>query len=81
MGVDPTASQLDTARDLQLEFGFEFPSLESAAESVPLADESFDLVVSEYGASIWADPTVGSPRRADCFARRVASSSSATRRS
>ena len=56
VGVDPTASQLETARSLQLEFGFEFPLLESAAESVPLDDESFDLVVSEYGASIWADP-------------------------
>jgi SAM-dependent methyltransferase len=56
VGVDPTASQLDTARSLQPEFGLEFPLLESAAESVPLDDGSFDLVVSEYGASIWADP-------------------------
>jgi SAM-dependent methyltransferase len=55
-GVDPTASQLETARSLQQEFALEFPLLESAAESVPLDDESFDLVVSEYGASIWADP-------------------------
>ena len=28
----------------------------------PLPDASFDLAVSEYGASIWCDPTAGSPR-------------------
>ena len=26
------------------------------AEAVPAADESFDLAISEYGASIWCDP-------------------------
>jgi SAM-dependent methyltransferase len=33
-----------------------FPLVEADAESVPLADASFDLVVSEYGASVWCDP-------------------------
>jgi SAM-dependent methyltransferase len=56
VGVDPTPAQLDTARSLQAEFGLEFPVHESPAESVPIDDASFDLVVSEYGASIWADP-------------------------
>ena len=32
------------------EFGLEFPLLEASAEAVPLADASFDLAVSEYGA-------------------------------
>ena len=26
------------------------------AEAVPLPDASFDLAISEYGASIWCDP-------------------------
>lgn len=56
VGVDVTPAQLETARALQREHGLEFPLLEASAEDVPLPDASFDLVVSEYGASIWADP-------------------------
>jgi len=56
VGVDPTPAQLATAREMQLEFGLEFPLVEAIAEAVPLPDASFDLAVSEYGASIWADP-------------------------
>jgi SAM-dependent methyltransferase len=56
VGVDPTPAQLATAREMQQEFGLDFPLVEAVAESVPLPNASFDLVVSEYGASIWADP-------------------------
>ena len=56
VGVDPTPAQLDTARRMQRETGIEFPLIEAAGEDVPLPDASFDLVHSEYGASIWADP-------------------------
>lgn len=56
VGVDPTPAQLETAREMQKEFGLEFPLVEAVGESVPLPDASFDLVISEYGASIWADP-------------------------
>jgi SAM-dependent methyltransferase len=56
IAVDPTPAQLDTARRMQAEFGIEFPLIEAFAEDVPLPDTSFDLVHSEYGASIWADP-------------------------
>jgi SAM-dependent methyltransferase len=56
VGVDPTPAQLATARTMQAEFGLEFPLLEAVAEDVPLPDDSFDLAVSQYGASIWADP-------------------------
>ena len=57
VGVDPTPAQLETARRLQRETGIEFPLVEAPAESVPLPDASFDLAISEYGASLWADPT------------------------
>ena len=50
------AAQLETARRLQEEFGLEFPLLLGNAEEVPLPDASFDLAISEYGASIWCDP-------------------------
>jgi ubiquinone/menaquinone biosynthesis C-methylase UbiE len=56
VGVDPTPAQLDTARRMQAETGIEFPLIEAIAEDVPLPDVSFDLAISEYGASIWADP-------------------------
>jgi SAM-dependent methyltransferase len=55
-GVDPTPAQLDTARRMSEEFDLPMELIEANAEDVPLPDESFDLAVSEYGASIWADP-------------------------
>jgi SAM-dependent methyltransferase len=56
VGVDPTPAQLETARRMQEEFGLTFPLVEAGAEDVPLPGEAFDLALSEYGASIWADP-------------------------
>ena len=56
VGVDITAAQLETARRMQAEHGLEFQLIEASAEEVPLPASSFDLAVSEYGASIWADP-------------------------
>jgi SAM-dependent methyltransferase len=56
LGVDLTAAQLDTARGCQQRFGVHFPLVEADATAVPLRDASFDLVVSEYGASVWCDP-------------------------
>jgi SAM-dependent methyltransferase len=56
VGVDLTPAQLETARAMQVRYGFEFPLVEASAEDVPLPDASFDLALSEYGASIWADP-------------------------
>src|SRR5436189_2074382 len=56
VGVDPAPAQLATARRMQAETGIEFPLIEAPGESVPLPDASFDLAVSEYGASLWADP-------------------------
>ncbi len=56
VGVDVTPAQLETARRLQRETGLEFPLVEADAGATGLSDASFDLVVSEYGASIWVDP-------------------------
>jgi SAM-dependent methyltransferase len=64
VGIDPTENQLRTARRLQAEFGLEFPLITSGAESVPFPDESFDLAISEYGASLWADPYLWIPEAA-----------------
>lgn len=64
VGVDPTPAQLDTARRMQQETGIVFPLIEAPGERVPLPDASFDLAVSEYGASIWADPYLWVPEAA-----------------
>jgi SAM-dependent methyltransferase len=56
VGIDNSPAQLAGARQYQKEFGLEFPLLHADAEHVPLADGSFDLAISEYGASLWCDP-------------------------
>ncbi len=56
VGIDNSEQQLATARRLQEEHGIVFPLHHGNAETVPYPDASFDLVISEYGASIWADP-------------------------
>jgi SAM-dependent methyltransferase len=56
IGLDNSPAQLITARRMQREHGLRFPLVEGAAESLPFPDSSFDLVISEYGAAIWADP-------------------------
>jgi SAM-dependent methyltransferase len=63
-GVDPTPAQVATARRMMQQKGLEFPLVEAAAESVPLPDAAFDLAVSEYGASLWADPAKWIPEAA-----------------
>jgi len=56
LGVDQSKGQLATARAMQAEHGIEFPLIEADAENVPLPDASFDLALSEYGASLWCEP-------------------------
>jgi len=56
VGVDITPAQLATARRCMLETGIEFPLVEADAGATGLPEASADLVVSEYGASIWVDP-------------------------
>jgi SAM-dependent methyltransferase len=55
-GVDVTENQLATARAMQAEHGLEFPLIQASAEDVPLPDRCADLVLSEYGASLWCEP-------------------------
>jgi SAM-dependent methyltransferase len=56
VALDLTPSQLEIARQMQVEHGLEFPLVEGNAEETSFADGSFDLVFSEYGASVWCDP-------------------------
>src|SRR5215470_571098 len=64
VGLDNSAAQLATAAALRDRFGLHFPLIQASAERVPLADAAFDLVISEYGASIWCDPYAWIPEAA-----------------
>lgn len=64
VGLDNSAAQLATARRYQAEFGLDFPLIHGNAEHVPLADGSFDVVISEYGACLWCDPYLWIPEAA-----------------
>jgi len=56
VGVDLTPAPLVTAGRCQERFGLWFPLVEASGTDVPLPDASCDLVVSEYGASVWCEP-------------------------
>jgi SAM-dependent methyltransferase len=64
VGLDNSAAQLATARQLQDRFGLWFPLVHASAEQAPFADAHFDLAISEYGASIWCDPYAWIPEAA-----------------
>jgi SAM-dependent methyltransferase len=56
VGIDNSAKQLANARRFQRQYGLDFPLIHADAEAVPLADATFDLAISEYGACLWCDP-------------------------
>lgn len=56
VGVDVSRGQLATAASMQREFGIRFPLVLADAERLPLRESSFELAVSEFGASLWCDP-------------------------
>ncbi len=69
VGIDNSENQLATARRYQREFEIEFPLIHGNAETAPLPSESFDLAISEYGASIWCDPYQWIPEAARLLRR------------
>jgi SAM-dependent methyltransferase len=56
VGIDISQAQLDNALALQREFDVDFRLERANAEAVPYESESFDLAISDYGASVWCDP-------------------------
>src|SRR4029077_13965279 len=56
VGIDNSEAQLATARRLQREHALDCRLFHGNAETVPYPDASFDFAISEYGASLWADP-------------------------
>jgi SAM-dependent methyltransferase len=64
VGIDNSAAQLATARRLQHEYDLTFTLIHGNAEHMPYPEASFDLAISEYGACLWADPTLWVPEAA-----------------
>ena len=56
VGLDPTPNQLATARRLEAQHQLGINFIEGFGEALPFADGCFDFAISEYGASLWADP-------------------------
>ena len=56
VAIDISPKQVQNVRNLQSQFGLDFPVLCANAEEVPYEDASFDLAISEYGANLWCDP-------------------------
>ena len=71
VAIDFSRSQIRAAESFQEEFGAWFPTSNSNAERVSYEDESFDLAISEYGASLWCGPApLAAARHIACCARR-----------
>jgi SAM-dependent methyltransferase len=63
-GVDLSPRQLQHAREAVARSGFEISLVEASAESLPLPDESFDLVFCDHGAFNFTDPRRSVPEAA-----------------
>lgn len=54
--LDPTPRQLATANRLRQESSRTVYLCEGFGEALPFPNDIFDFAISEYGASLWADP-------------------------
>ncbi|WP_370327665.1 class I SAM-dependent methyltransferase [Euzebya sp.] len=69
VALDPTPGQLAIAAAQQAARDEHFPLVLARGEQLPFAAAAFDLVVSEYGAAIWADPHAWIPEAARVLRR------------
>ena len=64
IGLDNSQGQLATAKRMQEQHNLAFPLIHGIAERLPFRDESFDVVISEYGSAIWSDQYLWIPEAA-----------------
>jgi SAM-dependent methyltransferase len=69
VGLDNSAARLEYARQANEAAGVQFPLVHAGAESVPLADGSFDVVMCDWGAMTFADPFLTVPEAARLLRR------------
>ena len=56
VAVDFARKQVQNVETLQRDLGIQFEVVGANAEDVRYDEESFDVAISEYGASLWCDP-------------------------
>jgi SAM-dependent methyltransferase len=56
VAIDVSSKQVQNVESLQRDHGVRFPIICANAEQVDYEDASFDMAISEYGASLWCDP-------------------------
>ena len=56
VGLDNSEARLQRAREGMKATGDEYPLVHASAESIPLEDESFDIVMADWGAPTFSDP-------------------------
>lgn len=56
IGIDNSKEQLRNAKRFREKNNLFFPIVHRNAEVLPFADGTFDMAITEYGASIWCDP-------------------------
>jgi SAM-dependent methyltransferase len=61
VGLDFSAKQLAAAPSNFDETGVRFPLVRASAEELPFADESFDLIFCDHGATSFTDPALTIP--------------------
>lgn len=64
IGLDLSERQLLHSRRLAADTGLAFPLVQASAETVPFADNSFDIVFADHGAFSFADPLRAIPEAA-----------------
>ena len=75
VGVEISDAQLATAHRMRQKHGLPVAIVRANAETVPCRDASFDVAISEYGASCGLIRSAGCPRPHGSCARAVNSSS------
>jgi SAM-dependent methyltransferase len=68
-GLDNSDARLAHARRLVEEDGVEVTLVHASAEAIPLPDESFDVVMADWGAPTFADPHLFVPEVARVLRR------------
>jgi SAM-dependent methyltransferase len=64
VGLDISERQLEYGRAAVEAAGLDLPLVHASAESVPLPDESFDIVFADHGANRFCDPYLWVPEAA-----------------
>lgn len=64
IGLDASAGQLRHALELTSSERVQVPLVQALGESAPFQNESFDIVVADYGVFLWVDPYLAVPEAA-----------------